>query len=264
MVLSALERVWILGVPVDRLTLGELQARVADTIAAGRKSLVLHVNAHCMNLAYTHEWLKNLLNSADVVFCDGGGVRLAARLLGHALPERLTSADWIWPFSEFVRDRGYTVYLLGGKSGVADRAGRHLQKRFPGLRIAGTHHGYFDKEPGSAENEAVIGQINAAKPNLLFVGFGMPLQEQWLMENLPRLDANACFSIGALFDYVSGDLRRSPQWLNDHGMEWLGRMLIEPRRLWRRYLIGNPLFMWRVLRQRLGVLPASKSPPGAR
>jgi len=122
------------------------------------------------------------------------------------------------------------------------------------LRIVGTYHGYFDKTPGSPGNEAVIQAINAVKPNILIVGFGMPLQERWLMENWDRVEASVALTGGAVFDYVSGDLRRPPCWMTSHGLEWLGRLLIEPRRLWQRYLIGNPLFLWRVLKQRLGLL----------
>jgi N-acetylglucosaminyldiphosphoundecaprenol N-acetyl-beta-D-mannosaminyltransferase len=137
---------------------------------------------------------------------------------------------------------------------VADKAAANLKARFPDLRIVSTHHDYFDKTPGSAENEAVIEQINAVKPNILIVGFGMPLQERWLMENWDHIDANVALTGGAVFDYVSGELQRAPRWMTDNGLEWLGRLLIEPRRLWKRYLIGNPLFIWRVLKQRLGLL----------
>ena len=126
--------------------------------------------------------------------------------------------------------------------------------RYPGLRIAGTYHGYFDKTPGSPENEAVLQRINAARPNILILGFGMPLQERWLLENWERVDANLALTGGAVFDYLSGELRRPPRWMTEHGLEWLGRMLIEPRRLWRRYVVGNPLFLWRVLLQRFGLL----------
>jgi N-acetylglucosaminyldiphosphoundecaprenol N-acetyl-beta-D-mannosaminyltransferase len=137
---------------------------------------------------------------------------------------------------------------------VADKAAANLKARYPDLRIVGTHHGYFDKTQGCAENEAVIEQINTVKPNILIVGFGMPLQERWLMENWDRIDANVALTGGAVFDYVSGELRRAPRWMTENGLEWLGRLIIEPRRLWKRYLIGNPIFLWRVLKQRLRLL----------
>ena len=99
-----------------------------------------------------------------------------------------------------------------------------------------------------------LGRTNAVKPNILIVGFGTPLKERWLMENWDRIEVNVALTGGAVFDYVSGELRRAPRWMTDHGLEWLARLIIEPCRLWKRYLIGNPLFLWRVLKQRLGLL----------
>ncbi|MCA1687542.1 MAG: WecB/TagA/CpsF family glycosyltransferase, partial [Actinobacteria bacterium] len=120
-------------------------------------------------------------------------------------------------------------------------------------KIVGVRHGYFDHGAGSAENEAVVGEINAAAPDILVVGLGMPLQERWLMENWQKLDVSVALTGGAVFDYVSGRLSRGPRPLTGSGFEWLARLLVEPRRLWRRYLLGNPLFLLRVLKQRLGV-----------
>ena len=144
------------------------------------------------------------------------------------------------------------------------KAAVRLTERFPNLRILGTHHGFFDKTPGSLENEDVIQRINAVKPDILVTGFGMPLQERWLMDNWDRIEANVALTGGAVFDYISEELRRAPRWMTDHSLEWLGRLIIEPRRLWRRYLIGNPLFLWRVLKQRLGFLRLSKETPEPR
>ena len=121
----------------------------------------------------------------------------------------------------------------------------------PNLGIVGIHHGYFDHTSGSSENETVIQQINAANPDVFVVGFGMPLQEWWLKENWDRVNADVAITLGAIFDYVSGELRREPRFLTDNGFEWLARLFIEPRRLWRRYMVGNPVFLMRVLVQRL-------------
>ncbi len=129
-----------------------------------------------------------------------------------------------------------------------------MQARFPNLQIAGTQHGYFNKGTHSAENEEVLTIINAAAPNILIVGFGMPLQERWCKENWERLNANILLTGGAVFDYASGELRRGPAWMTENGLEWLARLIIEPRRLWRRYILGNPHFLWRVLLQRFGLL----------
>jgi len=227
---------------------------VSTAIKTNKKTLILSGNVYSYNLAYSNRWLRDFLNRADIVRLDGAGIRLGARILGYDTPRRATWAEFAWDLAEFTETNKYTLFLLGAKPHIVEAAGDCLKARFPDLRIVGIHHGYFDKTPGSAENEAVIAQINAVKPNILIVGFGMPLQERWLMENWDRIDANVALTGGAVFDYVSGELKRAPRWMTDHGLEWLGRLIIEPRRLWKRYIIGNPLFLWRVLKQRLGLL----------
>ncbi len=241
----------LIGAKLTLLDWHSLLRTVVDVALSQHKVLVASGNVFSFNLAYEKPWFREFLNRADIVRLEGEGLRWGARILGYSTPSRIVFADWIWDLAGMAAEQGLSFFLLGSRPGVADKAAERLRERFPNLRIVGTHHGYFDKTPGSAENEAVIAQINAAKPNILFVGFGMPLQERWLEENWHRLDVNVAFTCGALFDYVSGELRRAPKWMNDHGLEWLGRLIIEPRRLWRRYLIGNPLFLWRVLKQRL-------------
>jgi N-acetylglucosaminyldiphosphoundecaprenol N-acetyl-beta-D-mannosaminyltransferase len=244
----------ILGVRVNPLTVDELHTAINSYIRSKAHALILHVNVHCLNLSCESSWLREFLNQSDLVFCDGAGIQMAARVFGRSLPMRITYADWMWQLAELCAQEGHTLFLLGARPGIAKIAASRLQFLYPELRIVGTHHGYFDKTPDSTENEAVIEQINAVKPHILLVGLGMPVQERWLMENWERIDANVALTGGAVFDYISGELRRAPRWMTDHGLEWLGRLLIEPRRLWRRYVVGNPLFLWRVLKQRFGLL----------
>lgn len=241
----------IMGVKVHPLTLSQLHERISNYIHQNQHTLVLNVNVYCLNLAYENTTLRFFLNCGSVVFCDGAGVMLGARILGYHIPERITYADWTWQLAEFAELHGFTFFFLGGKPGIAEKAAAKLKERYPNLQIAGIRHGYFDKTPGCAENEAIIAQINAVKPNILIVGFGMPLQEKWLSENWDNIEANVTLTGGAVFDYISGELKRGPKWMTDNGFEWLARLLIEPRRLWRRYIIGNPLFLYRVLKQRL-------------
>jgi len=115
--------------------------------------------------------------------------------------------------------------------------------------------GYFDKEKDSQENREVLAKVNAHSPDILIVGFGIPAQEKWLLENVPQLSAGVFLATGAMFDYISGEMPRSPSWMTNRGFEWLGRLFAEPGRLWRRYLLGLPVFFIRVLRQKFGLLP---------
>lgn len=241
----------LLGVQVHPLTVEQLHEELANLIDGGAHAEVLHVNVHGLNLATENPWMRDYLNRAEIVFCDGSGVIVGARILGEHIPQRITYADWMWQLGEFAAERGYTLYFLGAKPGVAQAAADRMVARFPELKIVGARDGYFDKSNGHPENEAVLGDINKHRPNILIVGMGMPLQEQWLRENWERIDANIALTGGAVFDYISGDLQRAPAWMTNNGLEWLGRLIIEPGRLWQRYVVGNPVFLARVLRVRI-------------
>ncbi|NUM43748.1 MAG: WecB/TagA/CpsF family glycosyltransferase [Anaerolineales bacterium] len=253
-VTTKLPAIQVLGVKVNPLATSTLRHAIEELIISKAHALVLHVNIHGINLAFSENWLRDYLNSAPVVFCDGAGVMLGAHLLGHHIPQRITYADWMWQLAEFCQEKEFTLYFLGAKPGIAEQAGAHLLQKFPNLKIVGIQHGYFDKTQSSSENEGIIKKINLVRPNILLVGFGMPIQERWLMENWSHIEADVALTGGAVFDYISGELQRAPDWMTDHGFEWLGRLIIEPRRLWKRYIIGNPLFLWRVFKQRLGLL----------
>ena len=244
-------RVNVLGVGVDPLAVEDLHAEIGHLVRGSKRALVLNANANCLNLCYEDPALRDFLNQAEIVLCDGAGVMLAARILGARIPERITYADWAWRLAAFAAAEGFSLYFLGARPGVAEEAARRLKQRYPALKIAGVHHGYFDHSVGSPENETVLQEINARSPDILLIGLGMPLQEYWLMENRHNLNASVVLTGGAVFDYVSGRLRRGPRLLTESGFEWLARLLIEPRRLWRRYIVGNPLFLMRVLKQRL-------------
>lgn len=241
----------ILGVQAHPLTVDQLHKELAQMVETNAHAEVLNVNVHCLNLAADNPWLRDYLNQAEIVFCDGAGIMLGARILGQHIPERITYADWMWQLAEFAAARGYSFYFLGAKPGIARTAADRMIARFPDLKIAGVRDGYFNKDNGHPDNEAVLADINAVRPNILIVGMGMPMQERWLLDNWSRIDANIALTGGAVFDYISGDLKRAPAWMTNNGLEWLGRLLIEPRRLWQRYIVGNPVFLARVIRERL-------------
>jgi len=244
----------LLGVRVHALSIEQVIVFIERTIQLDGRAIIANVNIHALNLAFDLPWFRDFLNRSDLVFCDGFGVKWGARFLGCNLPARFTPPDWITTLAETACRHDLTFFFLGAHRGVAERAATNLQRQVPNLRVVGTHHGYFDCALGSAENEQVIRRINSLHPNILLVGLGMPLQERWLMENWERVHANVAMPVGALFDYLAGHVRRPPRWMTDSGFEWLGRFVIEPRRLWKRYLVGNPLFAYRVLKQRLGLL----------
>jgi len=242
------ERIELLGCPIHVHDLRSLLQTVDDMIDAGGRFTLGYANVHTLNQAVEHHDVAEFLRAADVVYCDGNGIRLGAALLGDALPPRMTGADWIWDLGRRAAERGHRVFWLGGRDGVTAAAAERLQRAAPGLQIAGTHHGYFDKQ--GAGSDEVVAQINAASPDIVLVGFGTPLQERWVLTHRDAIEAPVVWVLGATADFLAGEVSRGPSLLYDHGFEWLSRLLVEPRRLWQRYLVGNSQFLARVMRER--------------
>ena len=166
-------------------------------------------------------------------------------MLGHHLPPRVVLTYWIWQLCELVEKQKFSVFFLGATNEYVTEAVERVRQRFPGIRIVGSHHGYFEKQ--GPQNDAVVEMINQAQPNILVVGFGMPMQEFWIEENVSNLSANVILPAGSMIDYTAGRKGLAPKWMANNGMEWLYRFFQEPGRLWKRYLIGNPSFMLNVL-----------------
>jgi N-acetylglucosaminyldiphosphoundecaprenol N-acetyl-beta-D-mannosaminyltransferase len=240
---------------VHAVTLDGLLEYCASALRVDTQRVLFYSNAHAVVLAEADADFRAALAAADVVFCDGAGVWLAARWLGAPLPARFTPPDWADRLGQVCAAAGRPLFLLGSTAEAVARAGAALRRMTPGLAVH-THHGYFDK--AGPENEAVIAQINAVRPGALLVGFGMPAQELWITAHRGRLNANLLLAVGGMFDYLGGSKPRGPRWLTDRGFEWLCRLLSEPRRLGRRYLLGLPRFAWIVARQKFG--HASEAP----
>jgi N-acetylglucosaminyldiphosphoundecaprenol N-acetyl-beta-D-mannosaminyltransferase len=239
----------LLGVRVDELDRESLEKTILDSRINGQSKVFAYVNVHAVNIACNDARFREIINRASVTYCDGEGVRLGGKILGWQLPERTVLTYWIWNLLPLLQAHGMSVYFLGGREEVVRRAVEVVRGKFPGLKIAGWHHGYFAKE--GEESAAVVREINAASPDVLFVGFGMPVQEYWIDRYQPDLRVAVVLPSGSMIDYVAGMKRIAPAWMANNGLEWLHRLGREPRRLWRRYLIGNPLFFFRVLGQRL-------------
>ena len=211
---------------------------------------IYNVNVHAMNMASKHDDFRAALNAADLVFCDGYGVKLAARLVGQDIPERMAMSDWMDEFSIRTGEAGQSVFALGDEPGVAADYQQHMTSLHPAYRSAGSHHGFFEKS--GLENDRVIDVINASGAKHLLVGFGMPLQERWIEQNASRLKVSVVYPVGATFRWFTGRETRAPKWITDNGLEWLSRLAHHPVKLFCRYVIGNPLFVARVLAAQLG------------
>lgn len=251
-----MSRILFADLPVNRVS---LKTMVPTLIKLAKKPkdhplFVTYLNAHCANLAFKNSKYRQILKKADLVYADGLGMVLAARLFGGRLPGRLTTKDFFDEFCQEAQKEGLTLYFLGGKRKVVEKMVKVLKERYPNLKILGCHHGFFRK----SEEGELIRKINTQKPDFLLVGMGSPKQEIWLAENLSRLKIKVGWCVGGLFDFISGEKLRCPKWLGDLGFEWLFRLLTEPRRLWKRYLVELPAFGYTLLRLRFNGKNTSK------
>jgi len=248
-----LQRCTIAGVAVNDVVLEEASAMVIDTIrerSATAPFLIMGPNAHLITLAQKDHRFFAALHASALNVPDGISVVLASRLLGGNLSVRVPGGELMELLCRDAARHGLRVFFLGGLPGAAAGAARQLQRRYPALTIAGTYCPPRGFERDSMECAHIRQLITEASPDLLFVAFGAPKQEIWMHENCPTLPISAAMSVGAALDTQSGLRKRAPRWTHRLGMEWLYRFVQEPRRLWRRYLIGNAHFLYLVLRQR--------------
>ncbi|MBW4442993.1 MAG: WecB/TagA/CpsF family glycosyltransferase [Plectolyngbya sp. WJT66-NPBG17] len=240
------EEIVLLNTRFHKLTVHDLIASIVQAAKSSEKTTIAHVNVRGMNFACSMPWYRRFINQANLVFCDGFGVLLGAKLNGYKVCSchRMTCPDYIESLAKACEQQGVSLFLLAGEPGVTERAIAKLTAIAPNLKIQG-HHGYFAKI--GAENDAVIEQINRFQPDVLYVGFGMPLQERWIADNYDRVDTRVFLPLGACLDFYTGAVYRGPQWLTDLGFEWLTRLITKPGQLWQRYILGNPLFLSRIL-----------------
>ena len=239
-------RVRILGVTIEDLAIDEALAQLRTDVRGPARRTLFFANAHTLRLAHRSAAFRQVLNAGDHVFGDGTGVRWAARLQGVRLRANLNGTDLIPAFMRAASGDDLRYYLLGAEPEVVARTAAVTTARFPGWTLAGYHHGFLD----AAASDRIVAEINAARPHLLLVGMGNPIQEQWIAAYRHRLEANLAVGVGGLFSYLSGDYRRAPLALRRRGLEWLA-VLFSQRRKWRRYVVGAPLFLVSVVIERL-------------
>ena len=247
----AMERrlVNIQNVGVDNLTQEEVFQYFEIFLQEPQQRLVFFANAHVVNVARKDIEFRTILAHADLVLPDGIGLRMAGRILNTPIRANLCGTDLIPKILGYAGVKGLRVFLLGACPGVAEEAAQRLRERLPLLSIVGWHHGYFS----SPEAGRIVSLINQTRPDILLVAMGVPLQEKWIHRFFADLNARLFFGVGAFLDFQSGNVPRAPFYLRERSMEWIYRFWQEPRRMWRRYLIGNATFLFNTARQRLGL-----------
>lgn len=235
------EREWVsvFGVKYQIGTMEEALSDIDSMIENnnGKAMPCAFVNAHCLNIAFRNMEYVNVLNSFPRVWADGIGAAIGAKRSGKNVKANVNGTDML----PLLCDRGHSIYLLGGKPGVAEAAMKKLNETIPNAKITGAWHGYFGDDP-----TAPLDDIAQKKPDIVLVGMGVPRQEFWLNQFKDKLSCKVCIGVGGLLDFASGRIPRAPMWMRKIKFEWLFRLIQEPKRLFKRYVIGNPLFLWRV------------------
>jgi exopolysaccharide biosynthesis WecB/TagA/CpsF family protein len=241
---GAVRRNVILDVPVAALDVPDALALVRRLVEEQPPVHLAFVNAHTLNLASRNRTYGAVLRRATLVLRDGVGVGLAGRLQGRPFPANLNGSDFNPRLLTLAADRGWPAYFLGARPGVARAAADRLVDRIPGLRVAGARHGYF----AEGETPRIVADIRESGAALLMVAFGNPRQEAWLDRHLTATRVRLGVGVGGFLDFAAGRVPRAPEWMRRVGLEWSYRLAQEPGRLWRRYVLGNPEFLARVLR----------------
>lgn len=238
-------RVDVLGVHVTALTMSSAIARMAEWIDSGRQRYVCVTGVHGVIESQTDVGLREIHNAAGMVTPDGMPMVWSAHRAGAPDVERVCGRDLLLEASSAAAERGWRFFFYGGKEGVPERLADRLRELFFGLQVVGCYSPPF-RPLTEAEDTEIVARINALKPDIVWVGLSTPKQEHWMADHVGRLDASVLVGIGAAFDMVAGDVRSAPQWMQRAGLEWLFRLVHEPRRLWRRYLRNNPRFVLRI------------------
>lgn len=238
----SIENTSILGIKISSVDTTATLALMDAFISDGRPHMVVTADSSCVVLAQDDNELRAIVNSADLVTPDSIGIIWAARRFGHPLPERVSGADIVEHLCERAAKQGYRVFLLGAAPGIAAAASEKLQQKYRGVQIVGTHHGYFSPD----ESDAIVKEIRSAKPDILFVAMGIPMQEKWIFRHMDQLQVPVSMGVGGTFDVVSGKVKRAPKWMQRCGLEWFYRLASNPKKF--RKVMTLPVFVMMVLR----------------
>ena len=241
-----MQRIEVLGCPMDVATMGETVDWIDQRISANQFTQHVVVNvAKLVNMRKDPE-LDASVRECDIINIDGQGVVLGARLLGHDVPERVAGVDLFHALLAMSARQGYSAFLLGAKDEVVSATAEKVKALYPGLNVAGYHHGYFwDDE------QAMVEKVRASGAQLLFVAITSPKKENFINRWRDQLGVTFVMGVGGTFDVVAGKVKRAPVWMQKGGLEWFYRVLQEPGRMWKRYLVTNSVFAWLLLREKL-------------
>lgn len=241
-----MRRIELLGCPMDVASMSKTVQVIDDSIARNHFTQHVVVNVAKIVNMQTDGQLDASVRECDIINIDGMGVVLGARFLGHDVPERVAGVDLFHELLLMSAGKGYSVFLLGAQDEVVTATARKVQELYPDLKLAGYHHGYFwDDE------QAMVDKVRASGAQLLFVAITSPKKENFINKWREQLGVTFVMGVGGTFDVVAGKVKRAPLWMQKYGLEWLYRVIQEPRRMWKRYLVTNTKFAWMLLKAKL-------------
>ncbi len=241
-----MNRIELFGIPMDVATMEETVNWINNRLSKNQFTQHVVVNVAKLVNMRKDQVLRSSVEACDIINIDGMGVVWGARFLGHEITERVAGIDLFYALLSLSAEKGYPIFLLGAQPEVVEAAADNALKQNENLTIAGYHHGYFwDDE------ETVVNMIKESGAKLLFVAITSPKKENFINKWKDQLGVNFVMGVGGTFDIVAGEVSRSPKWMQDAGLEWLFRVIQEPRRMWKRYLITNSLFAWFLIKEKL-------------
>lgn len=234
-----MEKQPLLNTYVNNVDMDETLSSIDKMILSGEKSYVVAINVDVVMKIEADQYLKKITDNADMVLVDGKPLVWISKWHKHPVKAKISGSDLVPLLCEKARDKGYSVFIIGGKDGIADQAKANLEKNLPGINIVGTYAPPFGFEKDKNELEKINTMISDVHPDLLIACFGCPKQEKWIYENYQKYDAKVSVCAGATVDFLAGNVNRAPRWMSEHGLEWFYRFTQEPKRMFKRYFVDD-------------------------
>ena len=234
-----MEKQPLLNTYVNNVNMDETIQAIEDMIASEKKSYIVAINVDVVIKIENDSYLKEITDKADMVLVDGKPLEWIAKWHNRPIKAKISGSDLVPILCERAAEKGYSIFIIGGKEGIAEKAQVNLERDLPGIKIVGTYAPPFGFEKDERELKKINEMISNAHPDILIACFGCPKQEKWIYENYQKYDAKVSVCAGATVDFLAGNVKRAPKWMSDHGLEWFYRFLQEPKRMFKRYFIDD-------------------------
>lgn len=234
-----MEKQPLLNTYVNNVNMDEAIQAIKDMIASKKKSYIVAINVDVVMKIENDSYLKEITDEADMVLVDGKPLQWIAKWHKRPIKEKISGSDLVPVLCKVAAQKGYSIFIIGGKEGVAKKAQENLERDLPGIKIVGTYAPPFGFEKDEIELKKINEMISGVYPDILIACFGCPKQEKWIYENYQKYDAKVSVCAGATVDFLAGNINRAPKWMSDHGLEWFYRFLQEPKRMFKRYFIDD-------------------------